>query len=150
MSTQLNYQNFIKELSDNLKSINQKVLLVAVSKTKPLRDILGLYSLGQRDFGENYAQELRDKIKATTKHQDDISWHYIGQIQQNKIKYFEGGAQGEHKLARGFKPFNTYSNHYIAQPDFRSAISNFLNDELSKINEYSNELEERTPYKKLT
>ena len=69
---------------------------------------------------------------------------------ENKIKYFEGGAQGEHKLARGFKPFNTYSNHYIAQPDFRSAISNFLNDELSKINEYSNELEERTPYKKLT
>ncbi|MBT3795759.1 YggS family pyridoxal phosphate-dependent enzyme [bacterium] len=98
MSTQLNYQNFIKELSDNLKSINQKVLLVAVSKTKPLRDILGLYSLGQRDFGENYAQELRDKIKATTKHQDDISWHYIGQIQQNKIKYFAGKATLVHTV----------------------------------------------------
>ena len=68
---------------------------------------------------------------------------------ENKIKYFEGGAQGEHKLARGFKPFDTYSNHYIAQPDFRVAISNFLNDELSRINEYSNELEERTPYKKM-
>ena len=67
---------------------------------------------------------------------------------ENKIKYFEGGAQGEHKLARGFKPFDTYSNHFIAQLDFRDAISNFLNDELSRINEYSNELEERTPYKK--
>ena len=69
---------------------------------------------------------------------------------ENKIKYFEGGAQGEHKLARGFEPFDTYSNHYIAQPDFRVAISNFLDNELSRINEYSNELEERTPYKKLT
>mgnify|MGYP006076389121 FL=1 len=67
---------------------------------------------------------------------------------ENKIQYFEGGAQGEHKLARGFKPFDTYSNHFIAQPDFKVAISNFLNDELSRINEYSNELEERTPYKK--
>ena len=69
---------------------------------------------------------------------------------ENKIKYFEGGAQGEHKLARGFKPFNTYSNHFIANPDFRDAISNFLNDELNRINEYSNELEERTPFKKFT
>ena len=67
---------------------------------------------------------------------------------EKKIKYFEGGAQGEHKLARGFKPFDTYSNHFIAQPDFRVAISNFLNDERSRINEYSDELEERTPYKK--
>jgi len=67
---------------------------------------------------------------------------------ENKIKFFEGGAQGEHKLARGFKPFDTYSNHFIAQSDFRVAISNFLDDERSRINEYSNELEERTPYKK--
>jgi predicted N-acyltransferase len=68
---------------------------------------------------------------------------------ENRIKYFEGGAQGEHKLARGFKPFDTYSNHYITQPDFRVAISNFLNDELSRVSEYSDELEERTPYKKI-
>jgi len=68
---------------------------------------------------------------------------------ENKIKYFEGGAQGEHKLARGFEPFKTYSNHFIAQPDFRDAINIFLNDEINRIDEYSNELEERTPYKKI-
>ena len=68
---------------------------------------------------------------------------------ENKIKFFEGGAQGEHKLARGFKPFETYSNHFIAQPDFRVAISNYLNDEVGKIDKYSNELQERTPYKKI-
>jgi len=67
---------------------------------------------------------------------------------ENKIKYFEGGAQGEHKLARGFEPFETFSNHFIAQPDFRVAISKFLNDELSRVDDYSSELEERTPYKK--
>ncbi len=68
---------------------------------------------------------------------------------ENKIKYFEGGAQGEHKLARGFEPFKTYSNHFIAQPVFRDAINIFLNDEINRIDEYSNELEERTPYKKI-
>ena len=68
---------------------------------------------------------------------------------ENKIKYFEGGAQGEHELARGFEQFDNYSNHYIAQPDFRVAISNFLNDELSRIDNYNSELEDRTPYKKI-
>ena len=67
---------------------------------------------------------------------------------ENKIKFFEGGAQGEHKLARGFEPFNTYSNHYITEPDFRVAISNFLKDEIGRIDQYHDELEERTPYKK--
>ena len=67
---------------------------------------------------------------------------------QNKLKYFEGGAQGEHKLARGFKPFKTFSNHFIAQSEFRDAISIFLNDESNKINEYRSELERRAPYKK--
>ena len=98
MSTQLNYQNFVKELNDHLKRLNHKTLLVAVSKTKPLEDILDLYSLGQRDFGENYAQELRDKIKATILNQKDIRWHYIGQIQQNKIKYFAGIAALVHTV----------------------------------------------------
>jgi len=98
MSTQLNYQNFVKELNDHLKRLNQKTLLVAVSKTKPLEEILDLYSLGQRDFGENYAQELRDKIKATILNHEDIRWHYIGQIQPNKIKYFAGKATLVHTV----------------------------------------------------
>ncbi len=60
------------------------VTLVAVSKTKPAEDILELYNLGQRDFGENYVQELVDKYEQLPK---DIRWHFIGHLQSNKVKY---------------------------------------------------------------
>ena len=59
-------------------------ILVAVSKTKPVEDILELYELGQRDFGENYVQELVDKQAQLPK---DIRWHFIGHLQSNKVKY---------------------------------------------------------------
>jgi PLP dependent protein len=62
----------------------KNVTLVAVSKTKPLEDILELYALGQRDFGENYVQELVEKAEQLPK---DIRWHFIGHLQSNKVKY---------------------------------------------------------------
>lgn len=61
----------------------KKVTLVAVSKTKPVSDILALYELGQRDFGENYVQELVEKHKQLP---SDIRWHFIGHLQRNKVK----------------------------------------------------------------
>ena len=64
-----------------------------------------------------------------------------------KIQYFEGGAQGEHKLARGFKPRSTTSFHQIAHPDFAHAIEVFVTQESQGIAIYTNELEERTPFK---
>ncbi|WP_020182855.1 GNAT family N-acetyltransferase [Methylotenera sp. 1P/1] len=64
------------------------------------------------------------------------------------ITYFEGGAQGEHKLARGFEPRPTCSYHQIAHPDFKAAISRFLQKESSHMSAYTSELEERAPFKK--
>lgn len=61
-----------------------EVTLVAVSKTKPASDIQELYALGQRDFGENYVQELVDKTGVLPA---DIRWHFIGHLQSNKVKY---------------------------------------------------------------
>lgn len=61
----------------------KKVTLVAVSKTKPVEDILELYQLGHRDFGENYVQELVQKAEVLPK---DIRWHFIGHLQTNKLK----------------------------------------------------------------
>jgi len=63
------------------------------------------------------------------------------------IQYFEGGAQGEHKLARGFKPRPTCSFHKIAHPDFAHAIQAFVTQESQGIAAYTNELEERAPFK---
>jgi PLP dependent protein len=67
-----------------LHEIGTKAILVAVSKTKPAEDILALYNEGQRDFGENYVQELVDKAAVLPK---DIRWHFIGHLQSNKVKY---------------------------------------------------------------
>lgn len=61
-----------------------KVQLIAVSKTKPVEDIVALYEIGQRAFGENYVQELVDKEASLPK---DIQWHFIGHLQSNKVKY---------------------------------------------------------------
>jgi pyridoxal phosphate enzyme (YggS family) len=57
--------------------------LIAVSKTKPSEDIMELYDLGHRDFGENYVQEL---VKKQAELPQDIRWHFIGHLQSNKIK----------------------------------------------------------------
>lgn len=77
----VNIQNF-KKIHSELTA--QNVTLVAVSKTKPVEDINELYLLGQRDFGENYVQELVDKEACLPK---DINWHFIGHLQSNKVKY---------------------------------------------------------------
>ena len=60
------------------------VTLVAVSKTKPVSDLQEAYDAGQRTFGENYPQEMRDKHEVLPQ---DIQWHFIGHLQTNKIKY---------------------------------------------------------------
>lgn len=64
------------------------------------------------------------------------------------IRYFEGGAQGEHKLARGFRPKATQSFHRIAHPDFAEAIRNFVAQETHGIGIYHHELQERAPFRK--
>jgi pyridoxal phosphate enzyme (YggS family) len=57
---------------------------VAVSKTKPVSDIEALYAMGQRDFGENYVQELAGKHPQLPA---DIRWHFIGHLQRNKVRF---------------------------------------------------------------
>ncbi|MET0983092.1 MAG: GNAT family N-acetyltransferase [Telluria sp.] len=63
------------------------------------------------------------------------------------IGTFEGGAQGEHKMARGFLPTRTFSAHWLAHPSFADAIERFLEREAGGIDEYMSELNERNPFK---
>ena len=75
-------------IKENLEKIRatlpEGVTLVAVSKTKPVSDLQEAYDAGQRIFGENYPQEMRDKHEVLPQ---DIQWHFIGHLQTNKIKY---------------------------------------------------------------
>jgi len=75
----------IKENLEKIKAtLPESVTLVAVSKTKPVSDLQEAYDAGQRAFGENYPQEMRDKHEVLPQ---DIQWHFIGHLQTNKIKY---------------------------------------------------------------
>ncbi len=69
---------------------------------------------------------------------------------ENKIDRYEGGAQGEHKLARGFEAKKTYSAHWISDERFKTAVANFLSRESNGVEYYISELTERNPFKKST
>jgi pyridoxal phosphate enzyme (YggS family) len=75
-------------ISNNLTQIKSQlpphVTLVAVSKTKPVSDLMEAYDAGQRIFGENKIQEMTEKWEQMPK---DIEWHMIGHVQTNKVKY---------------------------------------------------------------
>lgn len=76
---------YIKEnLNTILKTLPSEVKLIAVSKTKPVSDILEAYNVNQRAFGENKIQEMASKYESLPK---DIEWHMIGHLQSNKVKY---------------------------------------------------------------
>lgn len=77
----------------------ESVTLLAVSKLKPAALIREAYEAGQRDFGENYAQELRDKA-AELAGLEGLRWHAIGPLQTNKAKYVAKAAQAFHALDR--------------------------------------------------
>lgn len=75
----------IKQNLTTIKStLPGNVTLVAVSKTKPVTEIMEAYKAGQRDFGENKIQEMTEKWDQMPK---DIRWHMIGHVQRNKVKY---------------------------------------------------------------
>lgn len=75
-------------IQENLLQIKSQlpsnVTLVAVSKTKPVEDLMEAYNAGQRIFGENKIQEMTEKWQQMPK---DIEWHMIGHVQSNKVKY---------------------------------------------------------------
>lgn len=77
------------------EDIPEGVELVCVSKTKPVEMIMEAYETGERVFGENKAQDLRDKYELLPK---DIRWHFIGHLQRNKVKYLVGKIELLHSL----------------------------------------------------
>lgn len=83
-------ENYKKCLSSVKKKANEygfdsnNITLIAVSKTKPIPDLLEAYNAGARDFGENKVQEIVEKYD---KLPNDVRWHMIGHLQTNKVKY---------------------------------------------------------------
>lgn len=101
-----------ENISANLKEVQERidqacaaagrdpkeVMLVAVSKTKPNEDILDALQCGQLHFGENRMKELQDKMEQVEN--PDISWHFIGNLQTNKIKYIADRVNWIHSVEK--------------------------------------------------
>lgn len=99
-----------EKLRQNLESVRERICrasekagrkpgqvrLIAVSKTKPAEMVQGLLELGHFEFGENYAQEFRDKAAAIK--DPRVVWHFIGSLQRNKVKYLAGKAALIHSI----------------------------------------------------
>jgi len=91
-------QQRINEACKAAKRSPNEVTLMAVSKTKPLSDVMAAYDHGQRHFGENYLQDALNKIEYCS--HDDIEWHFIGAIQSNKTKTIAAQFDWVHTLDR--------------------------------------------------
>lgn len=89
MSIIQNYKEIETQVNKTCeKNHRNSIKILAVSKTFPLSNALELYEYGVRDFGENYAKELKSKQEELDKSKyNDIRWHFIGHLQSNKVKY---------------------------------------------------------------
>lgn len=133
-------RDFFKNIA---QSLPQNILLVMAYKdNNPIASALNFYnqhSLFGRYWGcVEYIPNLHFEVCYYQAQEFCIA---------EKIKLFEGGAQGEHKLARGFKPKVTSSFHKVAHPQFAHAIEQFVLRELQGVAQYANELEDRAPFK---
>jgi hypothetical protein len=71
----------------------------------------------------------------------------MGYCIEQRLKRFEAGAQGEHKIARGFIPKTTYSAHWLSHSEFELAVTDFLEREQHSMKYYMDELQEHSPFK---
>jgi PLP dependent protein len=129
-----------ERLNQILLELPKEVTLVAVSKTKPIKDLEEAYAAGQRDFGENKVQELVDKYENLPK---DIRWHMIGHLQTNKVKYIAPFVHLIHgvdslkllqeidkQAAKSNRKINTLLQIYIATEESKYGLSESELDEI--------------------
>jgi predicted N-acyltransferase len=120
----------------------QALLVIAARDGRPIASALNFFTqdvLYGRSWG---ALEYHPGLHFETCYYQAIEFCIA-----RKIKTFEGGAQGEHKLARGFLPVTTKSAHWLAHPEFSRAVEDFLKLEASSVSQYMDELNERNPFK---
>jgi uncharacterized protein len=118
------------------------VMFVAEREGKPVAATLNLRS-GDKLFGRYWGAVGHIPLL----HFELCYYQAIEYAIANRLRFFEGGAQGEHKLFRGLLPVETHSAHWLAHPSFASAIEDYLARERAGIARYVNELNEHSPFK---
>ena len=122
-----------KSMPDNL------LMVTALRDRRPIAAALALFD-DERLYGRYWgAIEFVACLHFETSYYQMIEFAI-----ERRLKVFEGGAQGEHKLARGFEPVTTYSSHWLAHPAFADAVERYLQRETGGIEAYVDELNERS------
>ena len=127
------------------KTMPQHILLIiALREGNPIAGAINFYNHDTL-FGRSWgAIEHHPGL-----HFEACYYQAISFCIDNKINLFEGGAQGEHKLARGFLPSTTWSAHWLAHPQFSKAVEEFLERESGGVEQYMDELNDSSPFKKM-
>ena len=121
---------------------NNILLIIAEREGRPIASALNLFS--ERTLYGRYWGALAFH---TGLHFETCYYQALEFCITRGIKVFEGGAQGEHKLARGFLPVKCHSAHWLKHPQFAKAVEDFLRQESGGMDQYVNELSESSPFK---
>lgn len=105
-------------------------------------------ALNLKDEKRLYGRYWGSDIYVPGLHFETCYYQGIAYCIENRLEVFEGGVQGEHKLARGLLPVETFSNHWLAHPQFSAAIANYLERESASVERYVDELNDMTPFKR--
>ncbi len=126
------------------KTMPQHILLIIGSREgRPVAGAINFYNHDTL-FGRSWgALEYHPGL-----HFETCYYQAIDFCIRNKIDLFEGGAQGEHKLARGFLPSTTWSAHWLAHPQFSRAVEEFLKREAGGVEQYMDELNDSSPFRR--
>ncbi len=133
-------KNFFKEL---LKNFKDKILLIVAFH----EDTMVASAINFISKSHLYGRLWGSKYEIPFLHFELCYYQAIEYAISNNIKIVEAGAQGEHKLQRGYAPVKTWSSHWIKDKEFSKAIRNFLDNEGQIINNQKEELDKLTPYK---
>ncbi|WP_412023219.1 GNAT family N-acetyltransferase [Burkholderia cepacia] len=126
------------------------LLVIAEADGKPIASALAVYRRGEHGGGALYGRYWGAIEHVPCLHFETAYYQLLEFCIEAGLDTFEGGAQGEHKLARGFLPTVTHSAHWLAHPAFSDAVARFLERETEHIHAYVDELREHDPFRRGT
>ncbi len=126
------------------------LLVIAEADGQPIASSLAVYRRGANGGGTLYGRYWGALEHVPCLHFETAYYQLLEFCIEAGLDTFEGGAQGEHKLARGFLPTVTHSAHWLAHPAFSDAVAHFLARETEHIHAYVDELREHDPFRRST
>ncbi|CAI8697119.1 N-acetyltransferase [Burkholderia cepacia] len=124
------------------------LLVIAEADGQPIASALAIYRRGEHGGGTLYGRYWGALEHVPCLHFETAYYQLLEFCIEAGLDTFEGGAQGEHKLARGFLPTVTHSAHWLAHPAFSDAVARFLERETEQIHAYVDELREHDPFRR--